>query len=168
MAACPAPPRPARSPRPRRRSVRRGLAAAVTYYAFFATFAFVLLGFSAFGFVLDRPEAQQALQRYLAENLLPSLDVEQIRVARGTIGVIAFLGLPITGWFWSMPCGRPSARCGACPNTRRGTVGLLYSLNIINQLVLPATALAAASVTGAVTDLSARGGSPRCSTGPVS
>ncbi|WIM97314.1 YhjD/YihY/BrkB family envelope integrity protein [Actinoplanes oblitus] len=75
------------------------LAAALTYYAFFATFAFALLGFAAFGFVLDRPEVQQSLQRYLAENL-PSLDVEQLRVARGTIGFVAFLGLPVTGWFW--------------------------------------------------------------------
>ena len=75
------------------------LAAAVTYYAFFATFAFALLGFSAFGFVLDRPEVQQLLQRYLAEHL-PTLDIERIRIARGTIGMIAFLGLPVTGWFW--------------------------------------------------------------------
>lgn len=75
------------------------LAAAVTYYAFFATFAFALLGFAAFGFVLDNPSVQNLVQRYLAENL-PSLDVQQLRVARSTIGIIAFLGLPVTGWFW--------------------------------------------------------------------
>jgi membrane protein len=34
------------------------LAAAVTYYAFFATFAFALLGFAAFGFILDNPAVQ--------------------------------------------------------------------------------------------------------------
>ncbi|WP_436523616.1 YhjD/YihY/BrkB family envelope integrity protein [Actinoplanes sp. HUAS TT8] len=76
------------------------LAAAITYYAFFATFAFALLGFAAFGFVLDRPEVQQQLQRYLTANL-PSLDVQSLRVARNTAGVIAFLGLPVTGWFWA-------------------------------------------------------------------
>ena len=75
------------------------LAAAVTYYAFFATFAFALLGFAAFGFVLDKPAVQHVLQHYLTQNL-PSLDVQRLRVARGTIGIIAFLGLPITGWFW--------------------------------------------------------------------
>jgi membrane protein len=75
------------------------LAAAVTYYAFFATFAFALLGFAAFGFILDNPAVQHLVQRYLAQNL-PSLDVQRLRVARGTIGIIAFLGLPITGWFW--------------------------------------------------------------------
>ncbi|MDI6105648.1 YhjD/YihY/BrkB family envelope integrity protein [Actinoplanes sp. NEAU-A12] len=255
------------------------LAAAVTYYAFFATFAFALLGFSAFGFVLDRPEVQQVLQRYLAANL-PSLDVQQIRVARGTIGVIAFLGLPITGWFWidamrssiRKVWGLPeypgalvprllidllallklglllaaslamafltvtvanrlieptvadaaqsrwllaavgyavsiavntllaSAVLTGLPRLRMpvrrvivpalivagglellktvghvfvqnieanptyqvvaGTVGLLFSLNIINQLILFATALAATNTNGDVTDLSARAGSP--------
>lgn len=75
------------------------LAAAVTYYAFFATFAFALLGFAAFGFILDNPAVQNLVQRYLAENL-PSLDVQQLRVARSTVGIIAFLGLPVTGWFW--------------------------------------------------------------------
>ena len=75
------------------------LAAAVTYYAFFATFAFALLGFAAFGFILDNPAVQHLVQRYLAQNL-PSLDVQRLRVARGTVGIIAFLGLPVTGWFW--------------------------------------------------------------------
>jgi membrane protein len=76
------------------------LAAAITYYAFFATFAFALLGFAAFGFILDNPAVQHPLQQYLADNL-PGLDVQRLRVARGTIGIIAFLGLPVTGWFWT-------------------------------------------------------------------
>ncbi|GAA4964784.1 YihY/virulence factor BrkB family protein [Actinoplanes utahensis] len=259
------------------------LAAAVTYYAFFATFAFALLGFSAFGFVLDRPEVQQVLQQYLAEHL-PSLDIERIRIARGTIGVIAFLGLPITGWFWidamrssirkvwrlpeypgalvprllidllallglglllaaslgtafltvtvvnrliepaadatqsrwllaavgfavsiavntllatAVLTGLPRLRMPlrrvivpalivagglellktvgrafvqnveANPTYQvvAGTVGLLFTLNIINQLILFATALAATSDTGDVTDLSAHAGSPGPSPG---
>jgi membrane protein len=75
------------------------LAAAVTYYAFFATFALALLGFALFGFVLDDPAVLHSVQRYLAQNL-PRLDVQALRNARGTAGVIAFIGLPITGWFW--------------------------------------------------------------------
>lgn len=75
------------------------LAAAVTYYAFFATFALALLGFAIFGFVLDDPAVLRSVQRYLAQNL-PRLDVQDLRNARGTVGVIAFIGLPITGWFW--------------------------------------------------------------------
>lgn len=75
------------------------LAAAVTYYAFFATFALGLLSFAIFGFVLDDPAVLRSVQRYVAENL-PRLDVQALRDARGTVGVIAFVGLPITGWFW--------------------------------------------------------------------
>jgi membrane protein len=75
------------------------LAAAITYYAFFASFALTLLGFAIFGFVLDDPAVLRSVQRYLEQNL-PRLDVQAVRNARGTIGVIAFIGLPITGWFW--------------------------------------------------------------------
>ena len=75
------------------------LAAAVTYYAFFATFALALLSFAAFGFVLDDPVVLRDVQRYLAENL-PRVDVLALRDARGTVGVIGFIGLPISGWFW--------------------------------------------------------------------
>jgi membrane protein len=75
------------------------LAAAVTYYAFFATFAMALLGFAVFGFVLDQPAVQRSVQLYLVRNL-PSLDVQALRTARGAAGVIAFVGLPVTGWFW--------------------------------------------------------------------
>jgi membrane protein len=75
------------------------LAAAVTYYAFFATFALALLGFAVFGFLLDDPAVLRSVQRYLAQNL-PSLDTQALRHARGTIGVIAFVGLPVSGWFW--------------------------------------------------------------------
>ncbi len=61
------------------------LAAAVTYYAFFATFAMALLGFAVFGFVLDDPAVLRSVQRYLAENL-PRVDVRSLREARGTVG----------------------------------------------------------------------------------
>jgi len=75
------------------------LAAAVTYYAFFATFALGLLGVAIFGFVLDDPAVLRSVERYVAEDL-PRLDVQALRNARGAVGVIAFIGLPITGWFW--------------------------------------------------------------------
>ena len=75
------------------------LAAAVTYYSFFATFALALLGFAIFGFVLDDPAVLRSVQRYLAQDL-PRLDLQALRQAQGTAGVIAFIGLPISGWFW--------------------------------------------------------------------
>jgi membrane protein len=75
------------------------LAAAVTYYAFFASFALGLMGFAAFGFVLDDPAVLRSVERYAAENL-PHVDVQTLRNARNAAGIIAFIGLPITGWFW--------------------------------------------------------------------
>lgn len=75
------------------------LAAAVTYYAFFATFALALLSVAIFGFVLDDPVVLRSVRDYLAENL-PRVDVQALRDARGTVGVIGFIGLPISGWFW--------------------------------------------------------------------
>lgn len=75
------------------------LAAAVTYYAFFATFALALLAFAVVGFVLDNAAVERSVQRYLDQNL-PSLDVGALRTARGTVGMVAFIGLPVTGWFW--------------------------------------------------------------------
>jgi membrane protein len=76
------------------------LAAAVTYYAFFATFALGLLGFAVFGVLLDDPAVLRSVERYTAENL-PHVDVQALRNARNTAGIIAFIGLPITGWFWA-------------------------------------------------------------------
>ena len=75
------------------------LAAAVTYYAFFAVFALALLSFAIFGFVLDDPAVLRSVQSYLAQDL-PRIDLQTLRNAKGAIGVIAFIGLPISGWFW--------------------------------------------------------------------
>lgn len=75
------------------------LSAAVTYYSFFATFSLGLLGVAVFGFILDDPAVLRSVERYFAENL-PHVDVLTFRSARNTVGVIAFIGLPISGWFW--------------------------------------------------------------------
>jgi membrane protein len=75
------------------------LSAALTYYAFFATFALALLAFAMLGRVLDDPTVLAAVQRYLSENF-PRLDVQALRDARGTAGVVAFIVLPLTGLFW--------------------------------------------------------------------
>jgi membrane protein len=75
------------------------LSAAVTYYAFFATFSLGLLGFAVFGFALDDPAVLRSVERYFAE-YLPHVDVQTLLNARNTAGVVAFIGLPISGWFW--------------------------------------------------------------------
>ncbi|MGW0805514.1 YihY/virulence factor BrkB family protein [Nonomuraea sp. NPDC002799] len=75
------------------------LSASLTYYAFFATFALGLLAFAILGRVLDDPTVIATVQHYLSENF-PRLDVEALRDARGTAGVVAFVALPLTGLFW--------------------------------------------------------------------
>ncbi|MEU4719569.1 YihY/virulence factor BrkB family protein [Nonomuraea dietziae] len=75
------------------------LSAALTYYAFFATFALVLLGFSLLGHVLDDPVVLDTVQRYLNDNF-PRLDVMALRQARETVGIIALIGFPLAGLFW--------------------------------------------------------------------
>jgi membrane protein len=75
------------------------LAAAVTYYSFFAAFSLALLGFAILGYVLDDPAVLRAVQGYLSQNL-PSLDTQALRQARGTAGLVAFVVLPVAGLFW--------------------------------------------------------------------
>lgn len=75
------------------------LAAAVTYYAFFAAFSLALLGFAILGYVLDNPAVLRSVQAYLSQNL-PSLDASALREARGTAGLVAFVVLPVAGLFW--------------------------------------------------------------------
>ena len=61
------------------------LAAAVTYYAFFAAFSLALLGFAILGYVLDDPAVLRAVQGYLSQNL-PTLDARVLRETRSTAG----------------------------------------------------------------------------------
>jgi membrane protein len=75
------------------------LAAAVTYYAFFAVFASGLLGFAVLGYVLGNPTVLTAVQNYLSANL-PRLDVQALRNARGAVGLVAFIVLPVAGLLW--------------------------------------------------------------------
>jgi membrane protein len=75
------------------------LAAAVTYYAFFASFSLALLAFAVLGYVLDKPAALNSVQSYLSANL-PRLDTQALRNARGTAGLLGFTILPISGLWW--------------------------------------------------------------------
>ena len=75
------------------------LAAAVTYYAFFAAFSLALLGFAILGHVQDNGTVLRSVQGYLSQNL-PRLDAPALRDARGTAELVAFVVLPVAGLFW--------------------------------------------------------------------
>ena len=83
------------------------LAAAITYFSFLAIFPLVLLATSVAGFVLANNESLQArLQDAIAENVPGSLgetlsdSVGSIIDNRGSIGLIALLGVAFAGLGW--------------------------------------------------------------------
>jgi membrane protein len=138
------------------------LAAAVTYYAFFAMFAMALFGFAVFAFVLDDPVVLHPVQAYLEANL-PRIDVQSVRDARGTVGVIGFIGLPISGWFW-VDALRSSIRAiWGLPEYPGGFIvrvlidlAVLVGLGLLLVVSLTAVFVTAASVGWLVTAAGAR------------
>ncbi|WP_307831458.1 YihY/virulence factor BrkB family protein [Nucisporomicrobium flavum] len=129
------------------------LSAAVTYYAFFAAFSLGLLAFSIFGFVLDNPVVLGSVERYVAENL-PQVDVQTLRNARGTAGVVAFIGLPVTGWFWVDALRSSIRRMWRLPEYPGKLVSrvLIDLLVLVGLGILLAASLSVAYLTSVVAD----------------
>ncbi|MBO0868255.1 MAG: YihY/virulence factor BrkB family protein [Micromonosporaceae bacterium] len=76
------------------------LAAAIAYYAFFASFALGLLAISILGYVLSgNRTAEVGVQQYLTENL-PFLKTSDIQSARHTVAIVGLVGLALTGANW--------------------------------------------------------------------
>ena len=75
------------------------LAAAVTYYAFFAVFSLALLGFAALGSIVDNPGLLMAMQERLPR-VVPRLDLAELRDARGVAWIAGLVVLPVSGMFW--------------------------------------------------------------------
>ena len=83
------------------------VAAAITYFSFLAIFPLVLLGASIAGFVLaNNADLQQRLEDVISENVPGSLGdtlsqaVQSVIDNRGSIGVIALLGVAYAGLGW--------------------------------------------------------------------
>jgi membrane protein len=76
------------------------LAAAIAYYAFFATFALALVAYSVVGYVLaSNTKAVDAVNSFLQQNI-PFLDAGQIASSRNTVAVVGLIGLVFTGVGW--------------------------------------------------------------------
>jgi membrane protein len=82
------------------------LAAAIAYYGFFAIFAFALVGYAAFGFVLNNVRVNEAVVSFLTDNL-PFLDIKNVEDAVSgvqttgrPIGIVGLVGLVFTGIGW--------------------------------------------------------------------
>jgi membrane protein len=83
------------------------VAAAITYFSFLAIFPLVLLGASVAGFVLaNNADLQRRLQEVISDNVPGSLGstmsdaVRSVIEHRGSIGVIALLGVAYAGLGW--------------------------------------------------------------------
>jgi membrane protein len=76
------------------------LAAAISYYAFFAVFALALLAYSVLGFLLQyNVDVFSAVDSFLNQNL-PWLEPATIQGSRGKVGFIGLVGLIVTGVGW--------------------------------------------------------------------
>ncbi len=76
------------------------LAAAIAYYAFFATFALALVAYSIVGFVLASNQAAvDAVNNFLQQNI-PFLDAGQIADSRNAVAAVGLIGLTLTGVGW--------------------------------------------------------------------
>jgi membrane protein len=75
------------------------LAAAVTYYAFFAVFSLALLGFAMIGYIVDSPALVAAVQGRLPQ-MVPRLDIAASRDAWDAAWFAGLIVLPVSGVFW--------------------------------------------------------------------
>ncbi|QSB15456.1 YihY/virulence factor BrkB family protein [Natronosporangium hydrolyticum] len=76
------------------------LAAAIAYFGFFAIFAFGVVLYSVLGFLVEyHVDLREQVDQFLQENL-PVIDSDQIAAGRGAAGVIALIGLVVTGLGW--------------------------------------------------------------------
>jgi membrane protein len=76
------------------------LAAAISYYAFFACFGLALLAYSVLGYLIRYNEAVfSAVNEFLEVNL-PWLEPATIAGSSGKVGVIGLVGFVITGVAW--------------------------------------------------------------------
>lgn len=76
------------------------LAAALAYFGFFAIFAFGVVLYSVLGFLIEyRVDLRAEVDQFLQENL-PVIDAGQISAGRGAAGLLALIGLVLTGLAW--------------------------------------------------------------------
>ncbi|THV43213.1 YihY/virulence factor BrkB family protein [Glycomyces buryatensis] len=75
------------------------LAAAISYYAFFAAFSMSLLALALFGYLLDFPNIYETVEKWLATNL-PVIDLGVLERSRGSVTIVAAVALVVAGVAW--------------------------------------------------------------------
>lgn len=75
------------------------LAAAISYYAFFAAFSMSLLALAIFGYLLDLPEVYASVESWLETNL-PVIDIGVLESSRKSVTIFAAVALVVAGVAW--------------------------------------------------------------------
>jgi membrane protein len=75
------------------------LAAAISYYAFFAAFSMSLLALAIFGYLLNLPQVYNSVESWLETNL-PVIDVGVLENSRHSVTIFAAVALVVAGVAW--------------------------------------------------------------------
>ena len=75
------------------------LAAAISYYAFFAAFSMSLLALAIFGYLLNLPQVYNSVESWLETNL-PVIDVGVLENSRQSVTIFAAIALVVAGVAW--------------------------------------------------------------------
>ncbi|WP_100447405.1 YihY/virulence factor BrkB family protein [Glycomyces xiaoerkulensis] len=75
------------------------LAAAISYYAFFAAFSMSLLALSIFGYLLNFPGVYRTVESWLETNL-PVIDIGVLEDSRQSVTILAGIALVVAGVAW--------------------------------------------------------------------
>ncbi|MCC3762819.1 YihY/virulence factor BrkB family protein [Glycomyces sp. TRM65418] len=75
------------------------LAAAISYYAFFAAFSMSLLGLAIFGYLLNSPNIYTTVETWLETNL-PVIDIGVLENSRQSVTIFAAVALVVAGVAW--------------------------------------------------------------------
>lgn len=75
------------------------LAAAISYYAFFAVFSMSLLALAIFGYLLNSPDIYATVERWLETNL-PVIDIGILEDSRQSVTIFAGIALVVAGVAW--------------------------------------------------------------------
>ncbi|MEV3937716.1 YihY/virulence factor BrkB family protein [Glycomyces sp. NPDC049804] len=75
------------------------LAAAISYYAFFAAFSMSLLALAIFGYLLNFPEIYRSVEDWLSTNL-PVIDIGVLEDSRKSVTIFASVALVVAGVAW--------------------------------------------------------------------
>jgi membrane protein len=75
------------------------LAAAISYYAFFAAFSLSLLALAIFGYLLNSPEIYRSVEDWLSTNL-PVIDIGVLEDSRQSVTIFAAVALVVAGVAW--------------------------------------------------------------------